>query len=82
MSREALMKFRERVLADEELQRELLEIWNIGDAAEGAAWAADKDFTVAEVADFLENPGAELQLSDFELELVAGGQKGWGSAGS
>ena len=74
MSREAVMKFRERVLADEELQRELLEIWNRGDAAEGAAWVADKDFTVAEIAEFLDAPGADLELSDFELELVAGGQ--------
>ena len=78
MSREALMKFREDVLADDGQQQEIREVMATLDVAKAQAWAEEKDytdvgFTTEGVLDFLENPGADVELSDLELEIVAGG---------
>ena len=55
--------------------------WRSGDAAfvdKANAWVEQKGytdvgFTTEEIVDFLENPGADVELSDLELEIVAGG---------
>ena len=78
MSREALMKFREGVLADEGLQQEIRELMEAGDVEKANAWVEEKGytdvgFTTEEIVDFLENPGADVELSDLELEFVSGG---------
>ena len=48
------------------------------DVEKANAWVeakdyTDVDFTTEEIVDFLENPGADVELTDLELEFVAGG---------
>ena len=78
MSKEALMKAREAVIADEGLQQDIRELMFEGTDRRRRAekyfrekgWA----FSLHEFFDFLESPGDDVELHDLELDFVVGGQ--------
>ena len=78
MSKEALMKFREAVMADEGLQQECRELMFEGPNKRRRAEKYLKEkgwgFSLNEFFDFLENPGDEVELHELELDFVVGGQ--------
>ena len=80
MSKEALMKFREEVMADEGLQQDIQELMFEGPDRRRRAmkYVTEKglSFSLDEFFDFLENPGDEVELHDLELDFVVGGQDG------
>ena len=80
MSKEALMKFREEVMADEGLQQECRELMFEGPDRRRRAmkYVTEKglSFSLDEFFDFLENPGDEVELHELELDFVVGGQVG------
>ena len=84
MSKEALMKFREAVMADEGLQQDVQEMMFDGPDRRRRAMKYIKEkglsFSLDEFFDFLENPGDEVELNDLELDFVVGGGRG-GSSG-
>ena len=78
MSKEALMKFREAVMADEGLQQDIRELMFEGPNKRRRAEKYLKEkgwgFSLNEFFDFLENPGDEVELHELELDFVVGGQ--------
>ena len=80
MSKEALMKFREAVMADEGLQLDIQEMMFEGPDRRRRAMKYIREkglsFSLDEFFDFLENPGDEVELHDLELDFVVGGQDG------
>ena len=78
MSKEALMKFREAVMADEGLQQECRELMFEGPNKRRRAEKYLKEkgwgFSLNEFFEFLENPGDEVELHELELDFVVGGQ--------
>ena len=77
MSKEALMKAREAVIADEGLQQDIRELMfegpNKRQRAEKYFREKGWGFSLNEFFDFLENPGDEVELHELELDLVVGG---------
>ena len=77
MSKEALMKFREAVMADEGLQQDVQEMMFDGPDRRRRAMKYIKEkglsFSLDEFFDFLENPGDEVELHELELDFVVGG---------
>lgn len=83
MSKEALMKFREEVVADEGLQQEVRELMFDGPNKRRAVNYLQENsvgFSLHEFFDCLENPGDDVELHELELDFVVGGQGS--SAGS
>tara|TARA_B100001971_G_scaffold168929_1_gene160604 strand:+ start:1142 stop:1399 length:258 start_codon:yes stop_codon:yes gene_type:complete len=80
MSKEALMKFREEVMADDGLQQECRELMFEGPDRRRRAgkYLREKGlaFSLPEFFDFLENPGDDVELHELELDFVVGGQAG------
>ena len=78
MSKEALMKAREAVMADEGLQQDIRELMFEGTDRRRRAEKYFREkgwgFSLNEFFDFLENPGDEVELHDLELDFVVGGQ--------
>ena len=77
MSKEALMKAREAVKADEGLQQDIRELMFEGTDRRRRAGKYFRDkgwgFSLNEFFDFLENPGDDVELHELELDLVVGG---------
>jgi predicted ribosomally synthesized peptide with nif11-like leader len=72
MSREAAIEFRAKINASKALQAEVVRIFDVKDlvalgARHGLQFTPEEAIAVGEAAT------AEGELSDFELELVAGG---------
>ena len=78
MSKEALMKARQAVMADEGLQQDIRELMFEGSNKRRRAEKYLKEkgwgFSLYEFFDFLENPGDEVELHELELDFVVGGQ--------
>ena len=78
MSKEALMKAREAVMADEGLQQDIRELMFEGPDRRRRAEKYFRDkgwaFSLHEFFDFLENPGDDVELHELELDFVVGGQ--------
>ena len=78
MSKEALMKVREAVMADEGLQQDIRELMFEGPDRRRRAEKYLKEkgwgFSLNEFFEFLENPGDEVELHELELDFVVGGQ--------
>ena len=78
MSKEALMKVREAVMADEGLQQDIRELMFEGPNKRRRAEKYLKEkgwgFSLNEFFEFLENPGDDVELHDLELDFVVGGQ--------
>jgi hypothetical protein len=77
MSKEALMKAREAVIADEGLQQDIRELMFEGPNKRQRAEKYFRDkgwaFSLNEFFDFLENPCDDVELHELELDLVVGG---------
>ena len=73
-------EFREAVNANEEWQEE---VRNFGDDDNIVNYASGKgyEFTQDEYSEYVENDTSG-ELSEFEMELVAGGYRGGGGGGS
>lgn len=77
MSVEAIEQFRAQVAADPALQARLVEALDTGpDAIAALGKSCGHDFTSAEAAAAVDRARSDGELSDFELELVAGGDAG------
>ena len=77
MSKKALMKAREAVIADEGLQQDIRKLMfegpNKRQRAEKYFREKGWGFSLNEFFDFLENPGDDVELHELELDLVVGG---------
>ena len=84
MSKEALMKAREAVMADEGLQQDIRELMFEGPNRRRRAEKYFREkgwgFSLNEFFEFLENPGDDVELHDLELDFVVGGQLGGGNS--
>lgn len=77
MSVEAIDKFRSQVAADPGLQPRFVEALKAGPEALAALGrACGHEFSAAEASATVDRATTEGELTDFELELVAGGDAG------
>ncbi len=83
MSKEAALAFRDKVAETPQLQAQVRRAIEAGESLDEAVRLGKQngfEFTVAEAQEAMSNFGTS-ELSDFELEMVAGG-KGHSSGGS
>ena len=77
MSVEAIDQFRAQVATDPGLQARLASALDVGpDALAALGKDCGYDFTAAEASAAVDRARTDGELSDFELELVAGGDAG------